>query len=126
MFKSKFLVNLAAISRIRRVVISLAADPGVFSLIPAQSHTHISSYLKLSVCSINHVDTEYMYYCVCFTASVVGLTSESVHRLCLVAYIVYSKMCLRRPLKIDKTKVLMENGSLMKVKSIVESILQYF
>ena len=42
----------------------------------------------------------------------------------------YSKTCLKRPLKKDKTKVLMENGSLMKVKSIAEcspwSILQYF
>ena len=32
----------------------------------------------------------------------------------------YSKTCLKRPLKIDKTKVLMENGSLMKVESIAE------
>ena len=45
----------------------------------------------------------------------------------------YSKTCLKRPLKIDKTKILMTNGSLMKVESIVEcskgspwSILQYF
>ena len=41
----------------------------------------------------------------------------------------YSKTCLKRPLKIDKAKVLMENGSLMKVESIAEcspwSILQY-
>ena len=41
----------------------------------------------------------------------------------------YSKTCLKRPLKIDKTKVLLENGSLM-VESIAEcshwSILQYF
>ena len=27
----------------------------------------------------------------------------------------YSRTCLKRPLKIDKTKVLMTNGSLMKV-----------
>ena len=32
----------------------------------------------------------------------------------------YCKTCLKRPLKIYKTKVLMENGSLMKVKSIAE------
>ena len=32
----------------------------------------------------------------------------------------YSKTCLKRPLKIDKTKVLMENGCLMKVESIAE------
>ena len=30
----------------------------------------------------------------------------------------YSKTFLKRPLKIDKTKFLMENGSVMKVKSI--------
>ena len=39
----------------------------------------------------------------------------------------YPKACLKRPLKIDKTKVLMENGSLMKVDSIAEcSSLQHF
>ena len=42
----------------------------------------------------------------------------------------YSKTCLKRPLKIDNTKVVMENGCLMKVESIAEcyngSILQYF
>ena len=42
----------------------------------------------------------------------------------------YSKTCLKRPLKIDKTKVLVENNSLMEVESIAEcstrSILQYF
>ena len=32
----------------------------------------------------------------------------------------YSKTFLKRPLKIDKTKVLMANGSLMEVKSIAE------
>ena len=32
----------------------------------------------------------------------------------------YSKPCLKRPLKIDKTKILMTNGSFMKVKSIAE------
>ena len=41
----------------------------------------------------------------------------------------YSKTCVKQPLKKDKTKVLMTNGSLMKVKSIAEcshwSILQY-
>ena len=42
----------------------------------------------------------------------------------------YSKTCLMRPLKKDKTKVLIANGSLMKVESSAEcspwSILQYF
>ena len=42
----------------------------------------------------------------------------------------YSKTCLKRSLKIDKTNILMTNGSLMKVKGIAEcspwSILQYF
>ena len=43
---------------------------------------------------------------------------------------VYSKTCLKLPLKNRQTKILMTNGSLMKVESIVEcsrwSILQYF
>ena len=30
----------------------------------------------------------------------------------------YSTTCLKRPLKMDKTKILMANGSLMKVESI--------
>ena len=42
----------------------------------------------------------------------------------------YSKTCLKQPLKKDKAKILLTNGSLMKVKSIAEcspwSILQYF
>ena len=42
----------------------------------------------------------------------------------------YSKTCVKRPLKIDKTKILITNGSFMKVISIAEcsswSILQYF
>ena len=43
---------------------------------------------------------------------------------------IYSKTCLNSHLKIDKTKILMTNGSKMKVESIAEcsprSILQYF
>ena len=31
-----------------------------------------------------------------------------------------SKICVKQPLKIDKTKILMTNGSLMKVESIAE------
>ena len=42
----------------------------------------------------------------------------------------YSKTCLKQPLKKDKTKILITNGSLMKVVRIAEcspwSILQYF
>ena len=37
-----------------------------------------------------------------------------------------TKSCLKRPLKIDKTKVLMENGSLMKVESIAKCSLGAF
>ena len=41
----------------------------------------------------------------------------------------HSKTCLKRPLKIDKIKVLMKNGSFMKVESFAEcfplNILQY-
>ena len=33
---------------------------------------------------------------------------------------VYSKTCLKWPLEIDKANILMENGSLMQVKSIAE------
>ena len=46
------------------------------------------------------------------------------------ALITYSKTCVKCHSKIDKTHILMANGSLMKVKSIAEcspwSILQYF
>ena len=42
----------------------------------------------------------------------------------------YSKTCVKQPLKIDKTKILMTNGCLMKAESIAEcskgSILQFF
>ena len=38
----------------------------------------------------------------------------------------YSKICLKMPLKIDKTKVLKTNGSLMKVESIAECSLGAF
>ena len=37
-----------------------------------------------------------------------------------------AKPVKKQPLKIDKTKILMTNGSLMKVESIAECILQYF
>ena len=50
--------------------------------------------------------------------------------LTLEIYIVTVKPVLSGHLKIDKTKILMTNGSLMKVESIAEcshwSILQYF
>ena len=39
---------------------------------------------------------------------------------------VYSKTCLNRPLKIDKIKILMTNGSSMKVESIAECIVNQF
>ena len=46
------------------------------------------------------------------------------------AFVKYSKTCLKRHSKKHKTKVLMENVSLMKIESISEfspwSILQYF
>ena len=38
----------------------------------------------------------------------------------MMFYYTYSKPCVKRPLRIDKTKVLMTNGSLMKVESISE------
>ena len=42
------------------------------------------------------------------------------------SYHLYSKMCLKRPLKNRQNKVLMENGSLMQVKSIEECSLGAF
>ena len=48
----------------------------------------------------------------------------------LVFIHIYSKTCVKRPLKNRKTEILMTNGSLMKIESIAEcspwSILQYF
>ena len=41
----------------------------------------------------------------------------SLHQWCLYCQTKYSKTCLKRPLKKDKTKT---NGSLMKVESIAE------
>ena len=40
----------------------------------------------------------------------------------------YSKICLKQPLKKDKTKIVITNGSLMMIKSIAECspILLYF
>ena len=39
----------------------------------------------------------------------------------IVCYLIYSKTCLIRDhSKIDKTKILVTNGSLMQVKSIVD------
>ena len=37
----------------------------------------------------------------------------------------YSKICVKQPLKKDKTKILMKNGSIMKAKAL-QNILQYF
>ena len=50
-------------------------------------------------------------------------TKQKVHVDCQ-----YSKICPKQPLQKDKTKILITNGSLMKVESIAEcwSILQYF
>ena len=51
-------------------------------------------------------------------------TKQTVHVDCQ-----YSKTCLKQSLQKDKTKILINNGSLMKVKRIAEcslqSILQY-
>ena len=60
------------------------------------------------------------------------LVLSDLSKVCLLSLhcIMYTKTCLKRPLKIDKTKIFKTNGSLMKVKSIAEcsmgSILQYF
>ena len=51
----------------------------------------------------------------------------TITHICFVAFTFampgpweYSKNCVKQPLKIDKAKILMTNGSLMKVESIAE------
>ena len=69
--------------------------------------------------------------------SVAETSVAEIHHLYNWNYGYNSKTCLKRPLKIDKTKILMRKGSLMQIKSIAEcspleqnappqSILQYF
>ena len=41
-------------------------------------------------------------------------------KLHLFCHKVYSKTCVKRPLKIDKTKIFMTNGRLMKVNSTAD------
>ena len=48
------------------------------------------------------------------------------HKLSVRVKSVYNKTCLKRPIKIDKTKILMTNGSLMKVESIQNAPLGAF
>ena len=71
-----------------------------------------------------------LYYCAVSDYSVLSVWSGTICLLYPASFYNYSQTCLKRPLKIDETKVLMENGSLMKVTSIAEcshwSILQYF
>ena len=61
------------------------------------------------------------FECTLFPAAIVNI-KKNFHN--------YSRTFLCRPLKIDKTKVLTTNGSIMKVESIAEcspwTILQYF
>ena len=63
--------------------------------------------------------------CIQLTASLMNSTNQNVH-----VGSQYSKTCLKQPLKKDKTKILITNGSLIKVRSIAKcspwSILQYF
>ena len=40
--------------------------------------------------------------------------------------LIYSKTCEKRPLKIDKTKIIMTNGSSMNVERIAESFCNTF
>ena len=66
-----------------------------------------------------------------FSFAIISLkTRELVVYFNCIQCFIYSKTCVRRPLKkIDKTKNFMTNGSLTKVKSIAEckwSALQYF
>ena len=53
----------------------------------------------------SHFDKKYSSYC-----ESTNFTKQNVH-----VGIQYSKTCLKQPLKKDKTKILITNGSLMKV-----------
>ena len=82
------------------------------------------------------------YFLLCLVVMTTGPSCMLVQILKLRIYAItqqkhdvettYSKTCVKRPLKIDKTKILITIGSLMKVESIAEcstrtwSILQYF
>ena len=72
------------------------------------------------VVKISHFNKKYSSY-----SESTNSTKQKVHVGCQ-----YSKACLKQPLKKDKTKTLITNGSLMKVEGIAEcslwSILQYF
>ena len=57
----------------------------------------------------------YWGYVLLILLSVISILIEDICRL-----YTYSKTCVKRPLKIDKTKILMTNGSLIKVENISE------
>ena len=91
--------------------IVLQVNPDAYHIITHfHKHLYPKVYLFFQSISYFYLSSLLLYYKVCI--------------------FVYSKICLKRPLKIDKTKILMTNGSLMKVKSIAEcspwSNLQYF
>ena len=54
------------------------------------------------------------------------MSHYAAFNLGLLCLPMYSKPCLKRPLKIDKTKVLKTNGSFVKVESIAECSLGAF
>ena len=61
-----------------------------------------------------------------FDPYIVNPEEQSDQGFHFLAFHHYSKTCLKRPLKIDITKVLVENGSLMKVESKAECSLGAF
>ena len=68
-----------------------------------------------------------------YPSELCGISLQAIFNLVAdtLTYVSYcSKACVIRPLKIDKTNILMTNSSLMKVESIAESspwsILPYF
>ena len=63
----------------------------------------------------------------CLPEKALVKVTRAVNECTLIDVIcIYSKTCLKQPLKMDKTKVLKTNGSLMKVKSIAECSLGAF
>ena len=73
------------------------------------------SILHLILCLLSQLETSAQYL----------HQTKKVHVLTWLTKS-YIKTCVIRPLKLDKTNILMTTGSSMKVESIAECILQYF
>ena len=94
-----------------------------------------STLVKMPHCWKSHVTAHMYVYEPAYTISVLTLLMPMLTiagglnfdlTLHLHLHFIYSKSCFKWPLKIDKTKVLKTNGSLMKVESIAECSLGAF